>query len=125
MEYSFYASPSPDGTQIAYATCQYDSLNLGLPENMSPRAKLGYEIAMINIDGTGQRRLTRNPYFEHFPVWSPDGAKIAYVGNTGRGDDDYLYEPAHTQLRIMTDDGTGVYQAIAIGPENAALGPPV
>jgi Tol biopolymer transport system component len=39
------------------------------------------EIYVINADGTGLRRLTRNAVNDHRPVWSPDGRRIAFVRN--------------------------------------------
>ena len=61
----FYADVSPDGSRIVYSTCEYRDG--------------GYELATVNIDGTDKRRLTQDPYFEHNPVWSPDGRKIALL----------------------------------------------
>ena len=61
----FYADVSPDGSRIVYSTCEYHGG--------------GYELATVNIDGTDKRRLTQDLYFEHNPVWSPDGRKIALL----------------------------------------------
>ena len=61
----FYADVSPDGSRIVYSTCEYRGG--------------GYELATVNIDGTDKRRLTQDLYFEHNPVWSPDGRKIAFL----------------------------------------------
>ncbi len=65
--FGFYADVSPDGSRIVYATCEY--------------FRGGYEIATVKIDGTDERRLTQDGYFEHYPVWSPDGKQIAFVEN--------------------------------------------
>ena len=42
----------------------------------------GYEIGVIEVDGTGQVRLTKNGDFDSLPVWSPDGTEIAFVGHS-------------------------------------------
>lgn len=46
---------SPDGTQIAFAS-QQDSQ---------------YEVFVINVDGSGLRRLTDHPTWDYAPVWRP------------------------------------------------------
>ena len=68
----FYADVSPDGSRIIYSTCEF------FP---------GYEIAMVNIDGTQRTRLTRTVRFEGYPAWSPDGRHIALAATrtTQRG----------------------------------------
>ena len=41
------------------------------------------EIYVMNADGSGQTRLTFSPGSDRTPSWSPDGTKIAYVGQGG------------------------------------------
>lgn len=55
---------SPDGRRVAFT-----------------RASAG--IFVIRVDGTGLRRLTRNPY-DQFPVWSPNGREVAFLHPLGR-----------------------------------------
>ena len=69
--YGHHAEVSPDGSRIVYATCEYRFYGV----------RGEYEIAMVNPDGTGRQRLTRNGSFENFPVWSPDGTRIAFIAN--------------------------------------------
>jgi Tol biopolymer transport system component len=56
------------------------------------------EIYVANEDGSGQRRLTHTSGMEVFPVWSPDGRKIAFLRI---GDRD------HRGLYVMNADGSG------------------
>ena len=63
--FGHYADVSPDGSRIVYSTCEY-------PLD-------GYEIATVRVDGTDQRRLTKDGHFDHYPVWSPDGNRAALV----------------------------------------------
>jgi TolB protein len=58
------------------------------------------DVWSINADGTGLTRLTRSPWPEFDPSWSPDGRFIAYRS-----------EP-HDQpeLWVMNADGTGQHQ---------------
>ncbi|MFA6448820.1 MAG: carboxypeptidase regulatory-like domain-containing protein [bacterium] len=65
---------------------------------------LGYgsdEILTINADGTELRRLTRNNYYDGYPIWSPDGIKILFTTNPSR--DEQTYYPA-----MMNTDGSNV-----------------
>jgi dipeptidyl aminopeptidase/acylaminoacyl peptidase len=63
---------SPDGAWLAYCA------------NASPDADLddAADLWIIRADGTGApRRLTRTIGKVETPAWSPDGARIAYVGH--------------------------------------------
>ena len=61
---------SPDGRKLVFvkrlersgATC-------------GPVGRCKDEIYVINADGTGLRRLTRNAVIDGSPVWSPDGGR--------------------------------------------------
>ncbi len=100
MEFSFYADPSPDGSQIIYSTCQYNKRKGYQYAGFSERSLLGYELALVDIDGSEPQRLTRDSDFDHLPVWSPDGTKIAFIS----GVDYYGYSLADTQQRVIDVD---------------------
>ena len=40
-----------------------------------------FELYLINIDGTGLERITFNNVFDSFPMFSPDGKKLAFASN--------------------------------------------
>lgn len=40
-----------------------------------------FELYIINLDGTGLERLTTNTVFDSFPMFSPDGKKVAFASN--------------------------------------------
>ena len=76
---------SPDGTRIAF----------------SGRDEGRFDIFVINIDGSGLRRLTQNVGDDEDPTWSPDGNHIMFSSSRGgRG----------RQLYIMTADGNAQQQ---------------
>ena len=66
FKFGFYADLSPDDSEIVYTTCEH--------------RHDGYGLSAVKPDGTGKRRLTEDGYFYHYPVWSPDGERVAFVG---------------------------------------------
>jgi TolB protein len=65
-----------------------------------------WEVYVMNADGSGQRRLTRNAAADASPAWSPDGRKIAFVRNRGAP----CYAPvclSNSGIYVMNADGTG------------------
>ena len=75
---------SPDGTKIAYA----DNTAVGG----------GYEIWVMNADGSGKVNLTSNAASDTVPMWSPDGSRIAFLSTRS----------GNTDVFAMAPDGTGV-----------------
>ncbi len=117
--YGFHADVSPNGSRIVYSTCEYQTSDS--PPYDDPRLGVGYEIASISIDGTGRRRLTDNEYFESFPVWSPDGSRIAFIRGYGHhGHHGWSW----SELFIMSSDGSDSSTVVA-APMSVALLPPV
>ena len=106
--FGLYADVSPDGSRIVYSSCEY------LLHEPDPRGIISedYEIVAMNIDGTDKKRLTKNQYFDHYPVWSPDGTQIATVGSRG------LYD----RLIILSTDVSGRER---VSPFSPALYPQV
>jgi TolB protein len=79
-----YGSWSPDMKQIAFRKI--------IGEENS-------EVFVANADGSNQRNLTNNPFFDGWPAWSPDGRKIAFASN--RRSHGY-------QIFVMDADGANV-----------------
>src|SRR5688572_32312795 len=70
---------SPDGTRLLFQSVRGGN----------------YDIAVINADGSGYRRLTTAPEYDGLARWSPDGKRIAFLSGDQR--QDFLY--------IMDSDG--------------------
>jgi TolB protein len=52
-------------------------------------------ICVAYLDGSGGLRLTNDKFIDSYPAWSPDGKKIAFMGNLGK-----------TVVWIMNADGS-------------------
>ena len=93
---------SPEGTVVAYVTRRYKS------------RYYNWEIATSGIDGTNERRLTKNDTLDANPVWSPDGSQIAYTGASS--------QDSSPRVHIMNRDGSG---QVSVAPSIvASLEPP-
>jgi TolB protein len=85
---------SPDGKQIAYVG--------------EPHGHL--DIAVIGIDGTGQRLLTDDSASDSFPAWSPDGKWIAFANDLTftreylDGDEIFVVKVDGSGRRRLTDN---------------------
>ncbi|HUU06685.1 MAG TPA: S9 family peptidase [Patescibacteria group bacterium] len=82
---------SPDGRSVAYTT------------NTDPvkAVSTNNDIFLVNIDGSGRRRLTENLGCDVYPVFSPDGRTLAYTEMAKPG-----YEADQKKL-ILFDLGNG------------------
>jgi uncharacterized repeat protein (TIGR01451 family) len=83
-DYADYAPDwSPDGAKIAFSTYV--------------DATYGYEIALMNPDGSGLVNITQTAKVDNKPQWSPDGTLISFVTN----------RDGNVELYVMNADGSG------------------
>lgn len=92
---SFSPSISPDGKKIAF-TKYYK------PRLVFFRGR--WSIATMNIDGSGEKRLTKGEgaRLDLNPSWSPDGTQIAFAAERGPR------LPGHHNIFLIRPDGTGL-----------------
>ena len=72
---SFAPFFTPDGKRIIFCTNFFD------PDRSKPRRQPNFDLAIVNIDGTGLERVTFNETFDGFPMFSPDGKKLVFASN--------------------------------------------
>lgn len=62
------------------------------------------EICTLSVEGTDFARLTTNSIMDTYPVWSPDGLKIAFL-SMGKTLDIYIMNRDGTNVTMLYDSG--------------------
>jgi Tol biopolymer transport system component len=101
---SWGASPSPDGSRIAFLT--------GRDGN--------YEIYAMDAGGGNAVNLTNHPDYDVLAVWSPDGTRIAFMSTRGFELGSIGPFPGH--IYLMNSDGSNLEQ-VTTEPLTSSLGP--
>ncbi|MFK7734355.1 MAG: prolyl oligopeptidase family serine peptidase [Pseudomonadales bacterium] len=81
LEWASQPVIAPNGRQIVYARKRMDIM---LDKRQS-------RLWLVNADGTGHQVLTGNDTNESGPAWSPQGDRIAYVGQSAGRANIYVY----------------------------------
>ena len=63
-----------------------------------------YEIFVMNADGTEVRQLTDNDDDDLYPIWSPDGESIAFMGGRDGDAEIFVMNADGTEVRQLTDN---------------------
>lgn len=96
--FAIFPDFSPDGSKIAFSGF------IGAPEND--------QIYVVDAaTGLAPQQLTACPAvspdcFSDYPIWSPDGTKIAFTHGDGFDADD---NPVNEQVWVMNADGSGAH----------------
>jgi TolB protein len=84
---------SPDGSRIAF-----DAHREGSWESEDG----GWEVWLMNADGTDRRPLTRNEVNDWSPSWSPDGATILFLSGMNNVYDIHAMDADGSNVRRLT-----------------------
>ncbi len=120
-----YADVSPNGDKIVYATCEYRTEEAREYGSNPERSKYNFEIAVVDLASGEKQRLTTNVYLDHYPVWSPDGAHIAFIANPrtwgrsiGENSEVYMMRTDGSDVRLLASTlnevSTGRWETNAI-----------
>jgi Tol biopolymer transport system component len=85
---------SPDGQSIVYMS----------------KSSGYWQVNIVNVDGTGQRRLTDDWYWNGLPVWSPDGRYILFFSTRDENWPDTLAPSDNTEFRLWVMEADGSNQ---------------
>ena len=79
---------SPDGRRLAISTSDLSGQD--------------FDIAVVDVNGTGRTRITSGASWDEEPAWSPDGKWIAFGSDRNGNFDVYVVHPDGTGLRQLT-----------------------
>jgi tricorn protease-like protein len=86
---------SPDGKRIAFSSLYPAS-----------------DIYIVNVDGSGLKRLTNTKYWEVLPQFSPDGKSIIFISDKDNyGGEYYIIDSDGSNYRRLVPDFFGVSEA--------------
>lgn len=76
------------------------------------------DVAIINADGTGFRRLTDDFIDDRYPTWSPDGKQIAYISYQNGNPNLFLKNLISGNIKQTTDVPGGAFNPAFLPHEN-------
>lgn len=95
---------SPD--MISFVDLSADGSRFVLSQRVGGEALEDEEIAVVESDGTGYRRLTDNQSLDVYGRWSPDGSAIAFLTMRDGDMDIFVMDADGTDQRQLYDSGS-------------------
>jgi dipeptidyl aminopeptidase/acylaminoacyl peptidase len=92
------AQISPDGKRVAFT----------VTESFLKDGTTNSEIYLMNVDGTGLRRMTDNKAADYSPRWSPDGKSLLFLSTRTDGAQAWLLPVDGGEPSKLSDISTGV-----------------
>ncbi len=89
---------APDGKRVAFT----------VTESFLQDGKTNSEIYVMNVDGSGLRRMTDNTASDNNPRWSPDGASLLFTSTRAGGAQAWLLPADGGEPCKLSDISTGV-----------------
>ncbi len=103
-------APSPDGMRIAFESARDDPDPQTCGQPGKPACVT--HVYVMNVDGSGVKRLTEGAFQDSDITWSGDGTRIAFVSNRGDPDPKTCGQPGKPacvlNIYAMNADGSGL-----------------
>ena len=90
---------SPDGRQIAFISDRDD------PQPGACFPHCTYQLYLISVDGSGERRLVDTELTAHHPAWHPDGARLSFDTEFNLEGDTYVVGAGGGDPELLIEDG--------------------
>ena len=93
----------PAGERIAFSSARDSFFTT---DEYAYERVYGFEIYVMDTDGSGQTNLTNSPAWDTAPAWSPDGDQIAFQSNRDGNREIYLMESdGSSQVNLTKHQG--------------------
>jgi dipeptidyl aminopeptidase/acylaminoacyl peptidase len=111
FEYMPEAQLSPDGTKIVYVLLRTDEAKDSEFSNLW----------LLDVQSKTATQLTNGEWTDNSPVWSPDGASIAFLSTREKKPQIFLFSLANHQTRQLTTFSQGCTGALIWSPDGKRL----
>jgi TolB protein len=109
---------------ILLTGCQADEIKL---QNLPSGAEIAFTswrdqtVDIFRITASGIENLTNSPYYESFPVWSPDGSQIAFLSDQEGMQHLYLMKADGSRQRVLAKEILALDQTPVWAPDGQMI----